>query len=63
MNPCPDYSLAINVTDLDKTISFYIPPVRHRPREVKPGYANFVIADLPLKLVLFGIERERRSTT
>ncbi len=45
--------LAINVHDLEAGISFYEKffdtPVTKR----RPGYANFEIADPPLKLVLF----------
>ena len=45
--------LAINVTDLDKAIAFYSCLFDTAPAKVKPGYANFAIADPPLKLVLF----------
>ena len=45
--------LAINVTDLDKAIEFYSRLFDAAPAKVKPGYANFAIADPPLKLVLF----------
>ncbi|MYN67860.1 MAG: glyoxalase/bleomycin resistance/extradiol dioxygenase family protein [Acidobacteria bacterium] len=45
--------LAINVTDLDKAITFYSRLFDTAPAKVKPGYANFAIADPPLKLVLF----------
>ena len=45
--------LAINVTDLDKAIAFYSRLFGTAPAKVKPGYANFAIADPPLKLVLF----------
>ena len=45
--------LAINVTDLDKAIAFYSRLFDTAPAKVKPGYANFAIADPPLKLVLF----------
>ena len=45
--------LAINVTDLDKAIAFYSRLFGAAPAKVKPGYANFAIADPPLKLVLF----------
>ena len=45
--------LAINVTDLDKAIAFYSRLFGTPPAKVKPGYANFAIADPPLKLVLF----------
>ncbi len=45
--------LAINVTDLEKAIGFYSRLFDTAPAKVKPGYANFAIADPPLKLVLF----------
>ena len=45
--------LAINVTDLDKAVEFYSRLFDATPLKVKPGYANFAIADPPLKLVLF----------
>ena len=45
--------LAINVTDLDRAITFYSRLFDTAPAKVKPGYANFAIADPPLKLVLF----------
>ena len=45
--------LAINVTDLDKAVEFYSRLFDAAPAKVRPGYANFAIADPPLKLVLF----------
>lgn len=45
--------LAINVTDLDRAVEFYSRLFDTTPAKVKPGYANFAIADPPLKLVLF----------
>ena len=45
--------LALNVDDLDTAIAFYSKLFGTEPAKVKPGYANFVIADPPLKLVLF----------
>ena len=44
--------LAINVDDLDTAIAFYSKLFGTEPAKVKPGYANFAIADPPLKLVL-----------
>ena len=44
--------LAVNVTDLDQAVEFYSKLFGAVPAKVKPGYANFVIADPPLKLVL-----------
>ena len=45
--------LAINVTNLDRAVEFYSRLFDTAPAKVKPGYANFAIADPPLKLVLF----------
>jgi catechol 2,3-dioxygenase-like lactoylglutathione lyase family enzyme len=45
--------LAINVRDLDAAIEFYSRLFGTGPAKVKPGYANFAVADPPLKLVLF----------
>ena len=44
--------LAVNVDDLDAAIAFYSKLFDTEPAKVKPGYANFAIADPPLKLVL-----------
>lgn len=44
--------LAINVSDLDAAISFYSTLFQTTPAKVREGYANFAIADPPLKLVL-----------
>lgn len=44
--------LALNVDDLDTAIAFYSKLFDTAPAKVKPGYANFAIADPPLKLVL-----------
>jgi hypothetical protein len=40
------------VTDLDAAVSFYSKLFATEPAKIKPGYANFAIADPPLKLVL-----------
>jgi catechol 2,3-dioxygenase-like lactoylglutathione lyase family enzyme len=44
--------LALNVDDLDTAITFYSKLFGAQPVKVKPGYANFAIAEPPLKLVL-----------
>jgi catechol 2,3-dioxygenase-like lactoylglutathione lyase family enzyme len=44
--------LALNVTDLDAAIEFYSNLFATKPAKVRPGYANFAIAEPPLKLVL-----------
>jgi catechol 2,3-dioxygenase-like lactoylglutathione lyase family enzyme len=45
--------LALNVTDIDQAVDFYTRLFATEPAKRKPGYANFEIADPPLKLVLF----------
>lgn len=45
--------LALNVDNLDEAIEFYSKMFAAEPAKVRPGYANFAIADPPLKLVLF----------
>lgn len=45
--------LALNVEDLDAAVEFYSRLFATEPAKRQPGYANFAIADPPLKLVLF----------
>jgi len=44
--------LALNVDDLDASIAFYSQLFATEPAKVRPGYANFAVAEPPLKLVL-----------
>jgi catechol 2,3-dioxygenase-like lactoylglutathione lyase family enzyme len=44
--------LALNVSDIDEAIAFYTKLFATPPAKVRPGYANFAIAEPPLKLVL-----------
>src|SRR5436305_4584707 len=44
--------LALNVSNLDAAVAFYTKLFATEPAKVRPGYANFAIADPPLKLVL-----------
>ena len=44
--------LALNVSDLDEAVSFYSKLFATSPAKIRPGYANFSIAEPPLKLVL-----------
>jgi lactoylglutathione lyase len=44
--------LALNVDNLDEAITFYSKLFNAQPAKVKEGYANFAIAEPPLKLVL-----------
>ncbi|HUR75995.1 MAG TPA: ArsI/CadI family heavy metal resistance metalloenzyme [Sporichthya sp.] len=45
--------LALNVNDLDEAVDFYSRMFGTSPAKVRPGYANFVLADPPLKFILF----------
>ena len=45
--------LALNVSDLDEAVDFYTRMFGVGPAKTRPGYANFAVADPPLKLVLF----------
>jgi catechol 2,3-dioxygenase-like lactoylglutathione lyase family enzyme len=51
--------LALNVSDLDEAIAFYSKLFGAEPAKVGPGYANFAVADPPLKLVLMETEDAR----
>jgi catechol 2,3-dioxygenase-like lactoylglutathione lyase family enzyme len=44
--------LALNVDNLQESISFYAKLFNTRPAKVKPGYANFAVVEPPLKLIL-----------
>jgi catechol 2,3-dioxygenase-like lactoylglutathione lyase family enzyme len=44
--------LALNVNDIDQAVSFYTRLFGTEPAKRRPGYANFAIAEPPLKLVL-----------
>ena len=62
--------LALNVDDIDAAVEFYSTLFDTVPAKRRPGYANFAVADPPLKLVLIenpaatgtlnhlGVERE-----
>jgi catechol 2,3-dioxygenase-like lactoylglutathione lyase family enzyme len=62
--------LALNVDDIDAAVDFYSILFDTPPAKRRPGYANFAVANPPLKLVLFenpeaigtlnhvGVERE-----
>ncbi|MCK5751926.1 MAG: VOC family protein, partial [Mycobacterium sp.] len=44
--------LALNVDDLEQAVEFYSKLFNTQPAKLKPGYANFAVAEPPLKLVL-----------
>jgi catechol 2,3-dioxygenase-like lactoylglutathione lyase family enzyme len=45
--------LALNVSNLEEAVEFYSKFFKTEPAKIRPGYANFAIAEPPLKLVLF----------
>jgi catechol 2,3-dioxygenase-like lactoylglutathione lyase family enzyme len=44
--------LALNVDNLEESIAFYTKLFGTEPAKLRPGYANFAIAEPPLKLIL-----------
>ncbi|MGI8450699.1 MAG: ArsI/CadI family heavy metal resistance metalloenzyme [Streptosporangiaceae bacterium] len=44
--------LALNVNDIGEAVAFYTRLLGTEPSKLRPGYANFAVADPPLKLVL-----------
>jgi catechol 2,3-dioxygenase-like lactoylglutathione lyase family enzyme len=44
--------LALNVTDMEAAVAFYSKLFQTEPAKRRAGYANFAIAEPPLKLVL-----------
>jgi len=44
--------LALNVDDIDEAVAFYSKLFDTAPAKTRPGYANFAVANPPLKLVL-----------
>ncbi|AZS69902.1 glyoxalase/bleomycin resistance/dioxygenase family protein [Streptomyces lydicus] len=53
--------LALHVTDLEGSVEFYSKLFGVEPAKRRPGYANFAVAEPPLKLVL--IEGEAGQET
>jgi len=51
--------LALNVTDIEAAVDFYTKLFGTEPAKRRPGYANFAIAEPPLKLVLIENESGR----
>lgn len=50
--------LALNVKDIDAAVEFYTTLFDTAPAKRRPGYANFAVANPPLKLVLFENQEE-----
>ena len=53
--------LALNVADLDASIEFYTRLFQTPPAKIRENYANFAIAEPPLKLVLIRRSGRARS--
>jgi catechol 2,3-dioxygenase-like lactoylglutathione lyase family enzyme len=54
--------LALNVSDLEASVAFYSAMFGVEPHKRRPGYANFAIAEPPLKLVLIETSEATRGT-
>ena len=54
--------LALNVSDLEASVAFYSTLFGVEPHKRRPGYANFAIAEPPLKLVLIEVPEDVRGT-
>ncbi|HEY7858973.1 MAG TPA: ArsI/CadI family heavy metal resistance metalloenzyme [Candidatus Nanopelagicales bacterium] len=54
--------LALNVADLEASVAFYSTLFGTEPHKRRPGYANFAIAEPPLKLVLIEVAGVARGT-
>ena len=53
--------IALNVSNIDEAVAFYSKMLGEKPAKQRPGYANFAIAQPPLKLVL--IENDKTAGT
>lgn len=53
--------LALNVADLEESVAFYSAMFGTQPHKRRPGYANFEIAEPPLKLVLIEVDEDVRG--
>ena len=51
--------LALRVSDLEESVTFYSSLFGVEPAKRRPGYANFAVAEPPLKLVLLEGEPDR----
>ncbi len=54
--------LALNVSDLEASVAFYSAMFGVQPHKRRPGYANFAVAEPPLKLVLIETGEDARGT-
>lgn len=54
--------IALNVSELEPSIAFYSAILGVEPHKRRPGYANFEVAQPPLKLVLIETDAQTRGT-
>lgn len=54
--------LALNVADLEASVAFYRAMFGVEPHKRRPGYANFAVAEPPLKLVLIETSEATRGS-
>jgi catechol 2,3-dioxygenase-like lactoylglutathione lyase family enzyme len=52
------FQISINVADANAAVGFYSKLFGVSPAKQRPGYANFVVADPPLKLIVIEGEGE-----
>lgn len=55
------FQLSLNVSDVDAAVEFYTKLFGVGPAKQRPGYANFVVADPPLKFIVIENEGEPGS--
>ncbi|MFE1769925.1 ArsI/CadI family heavy metal resistance metalloenzyme [Streptomyces sp. NPDC059008] len=53
--------LALSVSDLDASVEFYARLFGVEPAKRRPGYANFALAEPPLKLVLIEGDADQQT--
>jgi rhodanese-related sulfurtransferase len=46
------FQLSMNVADVDAAVEFYTALLRVGPNKHRPGYANFIVEDPPMKLIV-----------
>jgi catechol 2,3-dioxygenase-like lactoylglutathione lyase family enzyme len=63
VTPMSRLQLALNVADVEQAVVFYSKLFGTEPAKRRPGYANFAIADPPLKLVLMEVGADREKGT
>ncbi|MBM6403228.1 VOC family protein [Phycicoccus sp. CSK15P-2] len=60
--PTSRVQLALNVADLEASVAFYAAMFGVEPHKRRPGYANFEVAEPPLKLVLIETSEATRGS-